>query len=304
MSGKSYLVVGAGISGATIARLAAGKEPGSRITVIDCRDHIAGNCYDHIEDGIDVHDYGSHILHTDDAEVWHFLSHFSDFNTYMHRVKAVVEGIEVPVPFNLDSVRICFPPSLAGEIEKKLLKTYDFGARIPVSELMKTNDPDLKRLAQYVYENIYVHYTAKQWGKDPSELDSAVTARVPVVISRDPRYFRDRYQGIPVGAFNDTRRGTVLGGYAAMVRNMLETPNIEVRLETPFDPDTAEEYDRIFYTGPADELMDYEFGRAPPPPPPPPLPLGALRVRVPYARALPRQRRRELSEQLRFHPHP
>ena len=161
-SGKSYLVVGAGISGATIARLAAGKEPGSRITVIDCRDHIAGNCYDHIEDGIDVHDYGSHILHTDDAEVWHFLSHFSDFNTYMHRVKAVVEGIEVPVPFNLDSVRICFPPSLAGEIEKKLLKTYDFGARIPVSELMKTNDPDLKRLAQYVYENIYVHYTAKQ----------------------------------------------------------------------------------------------------------------------------------------------
>ena len=263
MSGKKYLIVGAGISGAAIARLAAAKEPGSRITVIDRKDRIAGNCYDHIEDGIDVHDYGSHILHTDDAEVWHFLSHFSDFNTYMHRVKAVVDGMEVPVPFNLDSIRICFPPTLANEIEKKLLKTYGFGTRIPVSDLMKTDDPDLKRLAQYVYENIYVHYTAKQWGKDPSELDSAVTARVPVAVSRDPRYFYDRYQGIPVGAFNDTRRGTVLGGYSAMVRNMLDMPNIDVRLGTPFDPDMAEGYSRIFYTGPADELMGYEFGRLP-----------------------------------------
>ncbi len=262
MNGNSYLVVGAGLSGATLARLASAQEPDSEIAVIDRADRIGGACCDHIEDGIDVHDHGSHIMHTDKAEVWHFLSHFTKWYPYMHRVKAVVGGTEVPLPYNLDSIRANFPPSLASTMEKKLLAKYGFGAKVPISELMLAEDPDLKMLAQYVYENVFVHYTSKQWGKKPEELDSAVTARVPVCVSRDPRYFHDIYQGIPDGSL-DTGDGNVLGGYSTMIHNMLDAPNITVRLETPFEKGMENDYDKVFFTGAADELLDGRFGALP-----------------------------------------
>ncbi|WII09733.1 NAD(P)-binding protein [Methanomassiliicoccales archaeon LGM-DZ1] len=258
MSGRRYLVVGAGISGSTIARLMAGREPDSSITVIDSSDRIAGACSDRIQDGIDVQDLGPHILHTDDAEVWGFLSRFTDFNAYLHRVKGIIGGSEVPLPFNTDSLRICFPPTAAGEIEKKLVNAYGVGARVPVDELKKSDDRDIRTLAAFLERRC----TPDGGGQVPAGLCGAADRGI-VIVSREPGCYGEKYQGVPVGAFNNTRRGTVLGGYSAMVRNMLDMPNVKVCLGTPFDPDSADDYDRIFYTGSADGLLDYRFGRLP-----------------------------------------
>ncbi|MBR2254327.1 MAG: UDP-galactopyranose mutase [Candidatus Methanomethylophilaceae archaeon] len=244
------LVVGAGISGATVANLASRT---ARVEVIDSRGTVGGNCYDYRDvNGIMVHRYGSHILHTSDGEVWGFLSRFASFNTYMHRVMAMVEGMEVPIPFNFNSIRKVFPETLAERIESKLLSSGRYGDRIPIMEFLSQDDEDLRFLAEYIYEHIFRHYTEKQWGTEPSNVDGAVTARVPVRLSCDDRYFQDRYQGIPVN------------GYTDMIRRMLSAPGIELRLNTPFSSvGDVGRYDHIFYTGPVDELMGYRFGPLP-----------------------------------------
>ena len=251
MSGR-FIVVGSGISGAAIANMISRDEK-NHVTVIDTMDHIAGNCYDYRdENGIMIHKYGSHIFHTSNKEVWDFLTSFTSFEVYMHRVLAVIEGNEVPIPFNFDSIRQCFPETLAERIEKKLIDLYGYGSKIPIRDFMQQDDSDLRFLAEYVYDNVFVNYTSKQWGKDPKELDGAVTARVPIYLSRDTRYFQDKYQGIPSE------------GYTRMIEGMLDRPNIEVRLKTDFkDIKDIGSYDMVFYTGPVDELMDYEFGQLP-----------------------------------------
>lgn len=192
-----FLVVGAGISGITIANLFS-QDPDATVTVIDSKGTIGGNCYDYRNEyGITVHKYGSHIFHTQNEDVWHFVQNHSRFNTYMHRVYAVIEGNEVPIPFNFDSIYQCFPPTLAERLEKKLLEKYGFGRKVPIKDFMEQDDEDLRFLAQYVYEHVFKNYTSKQWGLKPDEMDGAVTARVPIYLSRDCRYFQDRYQGIP-----------------------------------------------------------------------------------------------------------
>lgn len=244
------LIVGTGISGSTLASLISEK---CGVTIIDKKDVVSGNCFDYRdENNIMIHKYGSHIFHTSNKDVWEFLSKFTTFNTYMHRVYAIIEGNEVPIPFNFDSVRRCFPNTLAERIERKLLEEFRYGAKVPISDFMKQDDDDLRFLAQYVYENVFAHYTEKQWGVDPSMIDGAVTARVPIYLSRDTRYFQDTYQGIPSE------------GYTKMIGRMLDHPNIEVELNKDFkDIEDLERYDRIFYTGPIDELMDYCFGELP-----------------------------------------
>lgn len=246
----SVLIVGAGISGATLANLCS--EKADKVTVIDSSDHIAGNCFDYRDgNGIMIHRYGSHIMHTSDRKVWEFLNRFSGFNTYMHRVVAIIEGNEIPIPFNFNSIRMAFPKELADRIEHKLLQNYKYGTKIPIKDFMAQDDPDLIFLAEYIYENVFVHYTEKQWGSSSSSLDGAVTARVPVYLSRDDRYFQNTYQGIP------------LEGYTEMIRKMLDKPNIEVKLNTSFKDFDASGYDLIFYTGPIDELMGYSLGPLP-----------------------------------------
>lgn len=250
---STHLVIGAGISGSTIANLLSNRDGSERVEVIDRNPTIAGNCFDYLdENNIMIHKYGSHIFHTSDRKVWDFLSQFTSFNTYMHRVYAVIEGNEVSIPFNFDSIRRCFPERMAERIESKLLDRFRYGSKIPIRDFMDQDDEDLRFLAQYVYDNVFVHYTEKQWGKDPSQIDGAVTARVPVYLSRDCRYFQDAFQGIP------------LEGYTKMIGNMLNAPNIEVELNTDFrDIDDPDQYDHIFYTGPIDELMDYCLGPLP-----------------------------------------
>jgi len=244
-------VVGAGFSGATIANLIASKT-GEEVVVIDKKNHIAGNSYDfRDESGIMIHKYGSHIFHTNSLTVWNFLKQFTDLNTYMHKVVGYLDGIETHIPFNFNTLYDVFPKTLAQRLEEKLLDKFEYNSKVPILEFQKQNDEDLKFLANYVYEKIFLHYTTKQWGVSPRDVDGAVTARVPVYLSKDNRYFQDKYQGIP------------LGGYTKTIKNMLTHKNIKVKLETDFKDINTSEYDRIFYTGPIDEYYDYKFGQLP-----------------------------------------
>jgi UDP-galactopyranose mutase len=241
------LVVGCGISGVTLARTLA--EAGEHVVVIDSKKHIAGNIYDYYDDGICVHKYGTHIFHTNNKAVWDFVSRFCQWYPYQHKVCGLIDGQIVPIPFNLNTLHAVFPQSLANVLEQKLLDNFGLNVKVPILELRKKNDKDLQFLAQYVYEKIFLEYTLKQWGKKPEDIDPSVSGRVPVYISRDDRYFQDKYQGIPVG------------GYTKLVENMLNHPNITVKLNTPFDK--SMKYDRLFWTGSIDEFFDFKYGELP-----------------------------------------
>ena len=245
------LIVGGGITGAVEPRILADR--GEDVLIVDQRPHIGGNCYDHWdENGICVHDYGTHIFHTDNREVWDFVSRFTKWYPYQHRVRALVDGMEVPVPFNLNAIRQVFPEKTAERLEAKLLETFGFNVKVPILKLRETGDPDLLFLAEYIYEKIFLFYTQKQWDLLPEELDPAVTGRVPVYISKDDRYFQNRYQGIP------------LEGYTAMFSGMLDHPKITVQLNTAFaDIGNDITWNRLFYTGPIDEFFGYELGELP-----------------------------------------
>ncbi len=245
------LIVGAGISGAVLARMLA--EAGQSCAVIDRRPYVGGNCYDYKDPcGIIVHKYGPHIFRTDDKEIWDFLSRFTLWQPYMHKVKGYVDGQEVPVPFNLNSLYMLFPPQYAARMENKLIEKFGFNKKVPILTLRKTEDKDLSFLAEYIYEKVFFHYTLKQWGLQPQELDPSVMERVPVFISRDDRYFQEKYQAIAAN------------GYTALFENMLNHPNIKVRLNAEFSAVRKDyEYERLFYSGPIDEYFDYAFGPLP-----------------------------------------
>ncbi len=261
MAQHDALVIGAGFAGATVARKLA--EAGKNVLVVERRDHIGGNAYDCLDDeGVLIHKYGPHIFHTGHKEVYDFLSRFTQWRDYAHRVVANVYGQLMPVPFNLTSLDIAYEQR-AAELAKKLLDTYGPERKVTILELRQSDDPELSELADYVYENIFKTYTMKQWGQTPEEIDPATTARVPVFLSRDDRYFQDPYQGMPVE------------GYTALFQNMLDHPNIEVRLNTDAaDVLTLTQVGTtlvdgeafngpIIYTGAVDELFDRRFGRLP-----------------------------------------
>lgn len=259
------IIVGAGFAGAVTARQLA--EAGQRVLILEKHDHIGGNAYDRPDDaGILIHQYGPHIFHTNDKEVYDYLSRFTQWRNYQHTVVANIpaEGgrMEMPVPFNLVSLRLAFGEEKAAQLEKKLLDTYGAGTKVTILQLRENTDPELQDLAQYVYDHVFVRYTMKQWGKTPEEIDPAVTARVPVFLSEDCRYFQDAYQGMP------------LFGYTPMFEAMLEHENIEVRTNTDgrdmlrFEDgkiffDGAEFTGNVVYSGPADELFGCCFGRLP-----------------------------------------
>ena len=245
-----FILVGAGISNLSLGRLLA--ENGYRVTLIDRKDHIGGNCFDYFDqNSIDIHAYGSHIFHTDKAEVWRFLSQFTQWYPYQHEVKALVDGQLVPVPFNFNSIEQLFPKQMAERMIAALLSEFEFNKKVPILKLRESKNPDLQFLAEYVYEKIFLHYTEKQWDVRPEDLDPLVTGRVPVFVGRDNRYFQAKYQGIP------------LEGYTRMFEKMVDHPNIEVRLNTEFDKSMLDEYDHCFFSGAIDEFFDYKFGQLP-----------------------------------------
>ncbi len=252
------IVVGAGISGSVVSNLLADKFS-EDVTVLEQREHIGGNCYDYRDDGITIQKYGAHIFHTSNDEVWKFLRRYTDFNQYMHKVIAVIDGNHTTIPFSIPSLYATLPQSLACRLENKLLAKYPYGLKVPISEFLKQDDEDLIFLANYIYDKVFKDYTEKQWGIKVQDLSSKVSSRVPVNISMDQRYFTDKYQGIP------------LQGYTQMIHRILDNKQISVKLNSKFEGDLKKELlndakkglVRIFYTGSIDELFDYEFGVLP-----------------------------------------
>lgn len=249
---SKYLVIGCGYAGSIMAERISSQLDGD-VTVIDRRDHIGGNAFDFYDNNdILVHKYGPHIFHTNSTKVWDYLSKFTEWIPYEHRVRADVDGVKVPVPFNLNSLHALFSPSKAEKLESLLVKHFGRDANIPILTFRKTSVPELIELADFVYKKIFYGYTLKQWGLGPEELDPSVTARVPVRISRDDRYFQDRYQAIPKN------------GYTQMFRNMLNSDKIELRLKTDFQSfGSIDGFQKVIYTGPIDEFFEFKYGHLP-----------------------------------------
>lgn len=256
------IIVGAGIAGAVCARKLA-EEGNQKVLVIERRDHIGGNCYDkEDEHGILIHVYGPHIFHTEDERVREYLSRFTRWYDFGHEVVANVNGKLIPVPFNLNTLHMVYEEEKAAYLEKKLIEEYGEGSRVPIMKLRENEDPDVREIAEYVYQNIFLKYTMKQWGQKPEEISPEVTGRVPVVISYDNRYFKDKYQSVP------------LYGFTPMFEKMLGHENITVVTNTDCTEVLRFEDGKIFYqneefhgnliyTGAIDELFGLRFGRLP-----------------------------------------
>ncbi len=247
-----WLVAGAGFSGATLAeRLAT--QLGARVLVVDRRPHLAGNAFDEIDStGVRVHRYGAHIFHTKSEQVWRYLSHFSEWYPYVHRVLASLDGQLVPVPCNLTTLAHLLGLAQAAELERLSTRYFPDQRKITVLSLVNHHHPLLRAAGREVYEKIFLQYTLKQWGYRPEELDRSVTARVPVLISRDDRYFSDPYQGIPKD------------GYTALVERLLDNPLISVELGCDYRSLGNHLRDLpTIYTGPIDEFFGYVYGHLP-----------------------------------------
>ena len=262
------LVIGAGFAGATVAGELA--RAGKKVLVLERRPHVGGNAYDCLDDhGVLIHKYGPHIFHTNDKRVFEYLSQYTDWLDYQHRVVANVpkdgaprERQEYPVPFNLTSLETAFGPEKGRALGEKLISAYGAEKKVTILELRQSKDPEISALADYVYDHVFVQYTMKQWGQTPEEIDPNTTARVPVFLSRDDRYFQDKYQGMPIE------------GYTPLFQKLLRYPNITLKLSAdarrhlsleagkllldgePFDG-------AVVYTGQADELFDFQFGPLP-----------------------------------------
>ena len=243
-----YLVVGAGFAGCVLAeRLAAGLD--KRVLLVDKRPHIGGNAYDHYDEhGILIHRYGPHIFHTNSREVFTYLSRFTDWRPYQHRVRAWVDGRLVPIPINLDTINELYGTTF----DSFQLAAFYKSVAEPRAELRTSEDVILNQVGRELYEKFFRGYTRKQWGLDPSELDAAVTARVPTRTNRDDRYFTDAYQAMP------------LRGFTRMFERMLDHQRIKILLNTDYrEIEGSILYNEVIFTGPIDEFFEYRFGRLP-----------------------------------------
>ncbi len=243
-----YLIVGAGFSGSVIAERLA-NESGLKVLVVDKRSHIGGNAYDHYDDrGILVHKYGPHIFHTNSREVFEYLSRFTQWRSYEHRVLASVDGQLVPIPINLDTINKLYGMNLNSfQVEEFFNSVAE-----PKESIRTSEDVVVSKVGRELYEKFFRGYTRKQWGLDPSELDKSVIARIPTRTNRDNRYFTDTYQAMP------------LHGFTRMFSNMLAHPNIKVMLNTDYQEiEQAIPCRQMVYTGPVDEFFDYRYGKLP-----------------------------------------
>ncbi len=255
------IIVGAGLSGATVARLFA--DSGMDVTVVDKRSTIGGNAYDYVDkNGITVQPYGPHIFHTKEKEVFDFLSKFTEWNAYEHKVLANVKGKLIPVPFNLASLYACYSKAKAERIYKILREEVGENEHMSILRLKEHKNAEIREFAEFVYNNIFYKYTKKQWKMKPEELGDTVMDRVPVYVSYEDRYFTDDYQFMPKKGFTE------------MITNMLRHPHIRLKLDTDAEKIFSFEDGKIYlegkefdgivvYTGRVEEIFGYKFGVLP-----------------------------------------
>ncbi len=256
------IVVGAGYAGSVVARSLADRR-GMRVAVLERRPHIAGNAYDLLDDaGVLIHLYGPHIFHTYDQRVFDYLERFTHFDGYQHRVLANVHGTLMPVPFNHTSLKLAFGQERGERLYRRLVETFGENKKVRILQLREANDPELEEVADYVYENIFLHYTLKQWGQTPDQVDPSVTGRVPVMVGDDDRYFQSPWQGMPQG------------GYTKLFERMLDHDLINVFLDVDARSVLSVGDGRVvvggklyegevIYTGPLDELFGLDLGALP-----------------------------------------
>ena len=238
------LIIGAGISGSVLAERYAKK--GKSVLVLEKRDHIAGNCYDYIdENGILVSKYGAHLFHTNYDEVWDYVNKFSEWYPWEHKVIARVDEHTVPIPVNMTTVNTLFNLNLKNENE---MAEWLEANRIDIENPENGKEAVLNKVGPVLYEKMFRHYTKKQWDKWPEELDASVLNRIPVRTNTDDRYFSDKYQALPKH------------GYTRIFENLLSHPNITVKLNTDyFDvKDQFSTFEKIFYTGPIDRFFEFK----------------------------------------------
>jgi UDP-galactopyranose mutase len=243
-----FLVVGAGFAGSVVAeRLATCLD--AKVLIVDKRNHIGGNAYDHYnDDGLLVHRYGPHIFHTSSPDVFQYLSQFTDWRGYQHRVMAWVDGQLVPIPINLNTINQLNNSNLTSS---ELARYFESVAE-PVAQVRSSEDVIVSKIGRSLYEKFFRNYTRKQWGLDPSELDATVTARIPVRTNRDDRYFTDNFQAMP------------RHGYTRMFERMLDHPNIKVMLNTDYrEVERLISYRQMVYSGPVDAYFDFRHGHLP-----------------------------------------
>jgi UDP-galactopyranose mutase len=243
-----YIVVGAGFAGSVLAERLATVE-NKKVLLIDKRNHIGGNAYDYYNnDGILIHKYGPHIFHTNSKEVFNYLSKFTEWRHYQHKVLADLDGQQVPVPINLTTINTLYNLQLnSAELEDFFASKAE-----PVQQVRTSEDVVVKTVGRDLYTKFFKGYTQKQWDLDPAELDASVTARIPTRTNKDDRYFTDTYQSMP------------LNGYTKMFEKMLDHPNIKIMLNTDYHEirDTIP-YRRMIFTGPVDEYFDFCYGKLP-----------------------------------------
>jgi len=243
-----WIVVGAGFAGAVMAeRIAAVR--GETVLVVDKRDHIAGNAHDRRNaDGIMFHQYGPHIFHTNSTAIADYLSRFTDWRPYEHRVLASVDGQLVPIPINRTTINMLY----GLDLDEPGVASFLAARAEDVAEIRTSEDVVVSKIGRELYEKFFRGYTSKQWGLDPSELDRSVTARVPTRTNDDDRYFTDSFQNMP------------RDGYTAMFERMLANPLITVKLGVDgLAIPAAERPARMVYTGPIDEYFGQQFGALP-----------------------------------------
>ncbi|RZJ69329.1 MAG: UDP-galactopyranose mutase [Flavobacterium sp.] len=245
MRDADIVIIGAGISGSVLAERYASL--GKKVLIIEKRDHIAGNCYDFVdENGILVSKYGAHLFHTNEEEVWQYINQFSDWYKWEHKVLAKVDGQLVPIPVNITTVNSLFGLKISSEEE---MKEWLEANRVATDAPKDGKEAALNKVGPVLYEKMFRHYTKKQWDKYPEELDASVLNRIPVRTNYDDRYFSDKYQALPKG------------GYTQVFDKILDNPNIEVMLNTDyFDVmDDIQGYEKLFYTGPVDRFFNFKY---------------------------------------------
>ncbi len=259
-----FVVVGAGFSGSVIAERVANVLK-RNVLVLEKRNHIGGNAFDFEDDGIIVQKYGPHIFHTNSETVWKYVSRFAEWLSYKHRVRAFVKGKFIPLPFNFKSIDLLFPFSEAKSYKNALSGEFGLGSRVSIFELADSGNPLVRKLSDFIYENVFLNYTIKQWGITPEQIDRSVLRRVPVVISYEDVYFKDRFQGVPKSGFTDifkkmlnNKRIKIMTG-----TDFADVFELDMKLHKIYLKSGKKFGGKIFYTGCPDELFSFKFGKLP-----------------------------------------